>query len=783
MQIDGSLRSLLQGVSQQHRRDRLDGQCTEQVNMTADVVRNLVRRPASHALADLMTTTDAVKWHLHDAGDEKYLVAIRLSAGGTAAIKVFDLAGVEQTVTAPVLTYLAAADDIESDLSCTTIGDYTIVANQKVVAAMSADVQPQAHGAIIQIRQGGVYSKKYTIYIGGVQAATYTTPSTGTTNLGTTDIAANLLTNFNAGTFDNTYTMTRWGSYLQIVRISGTAPIDISTADDSDDASMVITQSVVQRISELPRICIKDKVVKIVGADKSGQNDYYLRYDKESTELDVVGTWVEAAAPGVSTTLDADTMPHALVRTSPGQFYFGPLDGSTQDGVTLESWVKRDAGDDDSNPIHSFVGQGITYVTQFSNRLVILAGEYCSLSKTNSFFNFFNKSAVTTVDDDPIELTTPTSEYTTFRSAIQHNRSLIVFSDNAQFVIKGIPKITPSNAAMTLATAYPADLGQSVPLSIGGSIFFPYLFGNYVGVRDFLTGASADQNLADSITEHVRTYIKGNSKQLIGSANLGTAFVRASGAPTNLFMYQFLWSGQERAQSAWSRWEFPHEIATAHIVGNSLYLVFKDGSKFILVHLDLGDEPLYSFNYNVYADLLVEAVPVDRVVSYPYVNGYAASDLVAVVADGEPNAGAAVQIVSVAGTNVTLRQDVGKVIIGVRFRSSYKPTMPMMRDNNKAKISTDALVLLWFLVSVVDSYEFDAAVTSRYKDTTIQHVRTSIMGSSIIGDTAMESGTYNVSVLEDADLAEIEFYTNSPYPLNIVDIEYRGQFQKRGYRV
>ena len=43
--LDGALKSLIQGVSQQTPRERLDGQVSLQTNMLSDVVRGMRRRP------------------------------------------------------------------------------------------------------------------------------------------------------------------------------------------------------------------------------------------------------------------------------------------------------------------------------------------------------------------------------------------------------------------------------------------------------------------------------------------------------------------------------------------------------------------------------------------------------------------------------------------------------------------------------------------------------------------------------------------------------------------
>ena len=65
--VDGSLGTLLQGVSQQPVRQRLAGQVTEQINMTSDVVRMLHRRAPTQYLGSFdIGAIDTDKTFVHD---------------------------------------------------------------------------------------------------------------------------------------------------------------------------------------------------------------------------------------------------------------------------------------------------------------------------------------------------------------------------------------------------------------------------------------------------------------------------------------------------------------------------------------------------------------------------------------------------------------------------------------------------------------------------------------------------------------------------------------------
>lgn len=782
-QTDGSLGSLLQGVSQQNKRDRIEGQCTEQINMLADVSRDLVRRPHTEHIADLLTTSDTWTYHLHDIEDEQYILMI-----SPTAMKVFRLSdGVEQTIVAPSAhAYFSGVTtaNLHQVISATTIGDYTILGNSTKNTALTAAVTSNVSGAVIDITIPGIFSQKYSVYMSGVLAASYTTPASGTTGLGVEDIATSLTTNLNASAFAADFTFVRSGATIFVQSKTGIVDFDISASSDAGQDAVSVSNNEVRDLSDLPKYHFTNKIIKVSGKDNSVDNDYYVKFDGG---VAAEGVWEETLAPGLQYRLDVATMPHAFVRTTKAatdKFYFGPIDGSTQDGVVIEDWVDRLTGDDLSNPVPKFIGSGINFVSQWQNRLVMLSGPNLVMSKTNSFFNIFNKSALAVLDDDPIILVNPSTEYTQLRTCINHNRHLLVFSDDAQLVVKGTSKVTPITAALTMSSAYQSKLDTAQPIAVGASVMFPFSQGNYVGVRDYVTGATLDQNIADAVTDHVKKYIPGNPLQLLGSANHGVLMVRTDSDPTSVYIYQFLWQGNERVQSAWSKWTFTEPLETCFIIDNVWYAVLAKGTAFKLISMDLGDDP-ENLDFNVYADYMLHGVTpnVDNEITYPYASGMTADDITVISDYQSTYPGMELQIESIVGDVVTLKSSYGNVDIGVRFTSKYTPTMPQVKDEKGVTISTDNLIVTWMLINVADSFSFDFLVTSLYKDTTTQYTRMDTMGSLLLGEIVMKSGSYQVGVLEDSNLAEVSIETDSPYPLNLIDIEYRGHFQKRGQRI
>jgi hypothetical protein len=86
-------------------------------------------------------------------------------------------------------------------------------------------------------------------------------------------------------------------------------------------------------------------------------------------------------------------------------------------------------------------------------------------------------------------------------------------------------------------------------------------------------------------------------------------------------------------------------------------------------------------------------------------------------------------------------------------------------------------------INFEDSGDFNVDVEGEYSFTERNPGRVLGEESSTIGEYSLTRGTFPVPIRHAADKAEINIYTDSPYPLTVVDIEWEGQFYKRGTRM
>ena len=168
--------NLIQGVSQQPDAQRDPSQAEAQVNAMSSLAEGLRKRESTSVIRKVSATTFGdVYFHavLRDAG-EKYLVVI-----GSTAVRVFDLDGIEKTVSAPYgYSYLSTVSSAASDIRAASIADYTFISNTKKVAAMDpavapATARPAAHEALVWVKAAN-FGQRYVVNVNGQQATVTT---------------------------------------------------------------------------------------------------------------------------------------------------------------------------------------------------------------------------------------------------------------------------------------------------------------------------------------------------------------------------------------------------------------------------------------------------------------------------------------------------------------------------------------------------------------------------------------------------------------------------------
>lgn len=610
--ITQTIPNLIQGMSQRAAAQRDPTQGDLQINGYSSVSMGLRKRPGAQLLAPLTITQGGAGVLSHAIlrdKDEKYLAFF-----SRTGVSVVTLAGEARTVnvTAGALTYLAAAVNAQTDFKAATVADYTFLSCTRVVPAMAntffgLGTRPLAHEALIWVRQAA-YGELYQVTINGttisVQAPAEPVLDTGGGNflenpINVETIAA--LIDTEAEAIANIESSRNGG----VIWIRSANQITIKVPEALDGNLSVITQKVDNAV-QLPATAPNGYMVEVVGDATTTYDNYYLQFenDPDTSVVDTIGRgfWREIPAPGIQWQINAATMPHALVRLPTGQFYFGPLDGSVQSGLTLPRWGDRRAGDENTAPEPAFIRTAINDVFIWRNRLCFLAGERVVTSRAGRFFEFWPPTATRVQADDPVEVAAAGTKVSVLRHAVPFQDEVVLFSDQSQFLlgVAGSGILGPGTAEISLLTQYENDVNAR-PVQVGDAVAFVQPSESNSQLREFRfipsSGAAVRASAAE-MTAQVGSLIPPNVSRLTAdnASNFLAVLTRTAGSLHKVFVNKHLWApgpdgGMAKAQNSWSVWEFGcDEILDVLAVEERLYLVTRYGSGVSLQVVSIEDQ-------------------------------------------------------------------------------------------------------------------------------------------------------------------------------------------------
>lgn len=581
-----SIKNLVSGISQQAPIQRYAEQLEEQSNGLSTESTGLQKRPPTIFIKKLMDAIpDDVQPLVHFIDrdvNEKYIVYIFNNT-----IRIFDFEGNEKTVHMQDDADYINTDKPKDELRLVTIADYTFIVNTNKKVTMSTTKSPDSfstQGALINVKQGQ-YGRTYKIWIDDEEVASYTTPDgsdkSHTAMIDTHYIANQLATKAReAGK-----TVDLGDCWLRIKPASS-----VSTQDGFNNNAMIGVTDTVQRFSLLPATAPADYTV-LVKTDPNGDEagSYYVKYN--ATER----VWEECVCPNILVGLDATTMPHALVREADCSFTFKRL-----------SWTERKVGDEDSNPLPSFVDYSISDIFFYRNRLGFLSGENVILSESAEYFNFWMTTATDILDIDPIDVATTTTRINFLNYAIPFDGELYCFSDKSQFVLRSDTTLSPRNVVLVEVTGFQSS-PDCRPIVAGRNLYFPAERSEFTSIKEYYSVLdTSEMKNAQDITSHVPNYIPNGVYEIEAANNENIMLVLTRGNPNYIYVYKYLFMNEQRVQASWSLWNMYSRVINLYFIGSTLYLLLNRGNSHVLEKMNFTISKTVDFLdkelYRVYLD-------------------------------------------------------------------------------------------------------------------------------------------------------------------------------------
>jgi len=389
-------------------------------------------------------------------------------------------------------------------------------------------------------------------------------------------------------------TITRNGSVIRLRSSDG--PFKIKVEDGLSNQGLGLAYQEVASITDLPKSCFNNFSVKVIGDADIDQDDYFVRFTTKDKSEFGEGSWVETVGwtrdetetgplTGIETALDKETMPITLVPVlnSSGNVTSFKLQSPEEDlnptPPAISGWRGRAAGNDDTNPFPSFVGKTINDVFFFKNRLGFLTDNAVIFSEADEYYNFFRTTTQQLLDSAPIDVGLSHTKVAVLQHALPFQEKLMLFSDNSQFVLRGADVLSSKTVAISPVTEY--DISDGIaPLALGPYIYFPFNRGQYEGMFEYFVDNNTEVFEVEEITSQVPKYIPTRIKRMAGSASESMVLLQTNTDQKILFVYKYFWSGKEKIQSAWQKWEFDDNVTGFDFIDSTLYLIL-DGKQLV----------------------------------------------------------------------------------------------------------------------------------------------------------------------------------------------------------
>ena len=831
--VSQSISSFKGGVSQQPDIVRYPDQLQEQINGFSSEVEGLQKRPPTIHVARLGDSLGdtKVKYHVINRDEnEQYILEMR-----SGSLRVWSLDGTYRNVTlAEDSNYLSVSDPVD-DFRAVTVADYTFILNRNITTRMdSATTGDSNNGYVLFDIRGASYGKTYEIWLNGTFWGGCRLPSgnsswharyTNTNKIaeclsyalrgvkptsgywdgvvwkqGYDQMAAagdedNMLictssNGWNNVGFTGTYSVTTFGDSTLGIRRNDGGDFSYVAKDGYSGQNFYTCKDSVTSENKLPNAAPNGFVVRIKGYSQGDEaDDYYVKWNDSDK------TWQECPARNIRYRISASTMPHALVRQSDGSFRFQRL-----------SWIDRQTGDDDSNPVPSFIDRTINDIFFFRNRLGFISDENIILSASADFFNFWFETATSILDTDPIDVAVSSNKVSILTHAVPFSRELMLFSREGQFVLGSDGAMTPKTVKVDQIASFEYN-PKVQPVGIGQSIFFINDRVDYCSLMRFYTVQDvADLKDAEDVSQHVPRYIPTGISKLSGNTTENTVTCISNSNPNTIWVYKFILNNGQSLQQAWSKWTMGTDstrILLAEFINANIYFVLSTESGLFLERSELTgntkdfeDEPV-----RLFMDRKREYV-IPSANKYSDYNNYTEVSL-SNVYGSVPTSGSTYFLVTPEGYLYStsewdsngvfrVRGDLRnqKVFVGRQYEFRAVLSRLVIKQNNSqgAVVSEDEgrLMLRYFWFNYADSGTFNTSVENSLKHRNYKYTNTGkLLGVSnlLLGTNSVYTGNYRFPVHELNNEVTISVYSDNVLPLNLISGGWEGMYTRRTRKV
>lgn len=774
--FEGTIQSLLQGVSQQIPRERQPGQLGMQQNMLSDPVTGLRRRPP----AEHVGTTSMVA-----PGDDNLFTAYIERGTDGRHLLINTETGAWQILSKSTGSLINSGqfDYLKTSIGSTSIQTasiagltYILNTEKQPVTAVDNTGKKDPSTTGFFYATASAFNKLWTITVSsdeGVWTGVYSVGSATDAGSATAATTASVAQGLHDSLVSAGMDPSKLSLFRNYLFVSGLNNVVVSSDAGSTYAKWS-NQSRVDQESDLPALlpAAADGCMCRVGEATSNKAWYKYNYAKRE--------WQEDSAYGSITKITNM-----------------PLELAADDNIIVRDFEGRLAGDDDNNEDPGFVENGyITGIAAFQGRLVLLSGSRVSMSASGLYQRFYRSSVISLLDTDRIDIGAASAQDSVFRTALQFNRDLVVFGDSMQAVIAGNNVVTPTNASIALTSEFSCD-SRVLPIVTGQTVLYANRRNaDYAGLLEFIPSAyTASQYVSQDATAHLPRYIPGRIRSMHVSSVTNVAFFRYSGVRNSVLVYEFMWGEDaKKVQGAYHKWVFPYTVLSMHTLSEAVYVFvvgasgnvqvlkvdpregFVAGAAYDLPYLDAkGAVTVSGGKFTLPVHLRLDGLTVDSI-ALAYSSG--------------TDSGSELGISSI-GTgwvcSVVRGVPDGVYDAGLRYRSTVTLTPPMLKDQNDNLIGSGHVRLLRLDVAMRNSGVIDILVEDTARDVYSDSDYSGILMNSkeLVPGLPLKASLSNITVpcRTNTDTTDVTLSTSGTLEMNIMDVSYILRHNQRRRRV
>jgi hypothetical protein len=476
------------------------------------------------------------------------------------------------------------------------------------------------------------------------------------------------------------------------------------------------------------------------------------------------------------------------------------------DAVRLNFWKPRQVGDEETNPNPSFIGYPIDAIGFFKNRLIFTSRQNVICSQAGDYFNFFADTVITIVDSDPIDLSASTLRPVRFTTVLGSPRGLLMFGDNAQYILETTTEaFAPKTAEVNILANFSAT-DRISPVDLGTTYVFLEEGQRASSIFEMdLGGASSGKSNIVELTRFLPTYIPTGISKIKASNAAGLLAIHSSSQPDYLYLYRWFQNGDQGTFSSWFRWNLPGDIETFDFDEGTMYIVTKKDSNYVLSTMSLvTDTPsqslyfdgayldarldLFDYNPTLFYDLDSDTTRVcfkegfenmdeQAVIMYldPTEAGYFEEQTIQY--DASKAAGEQYYLV-VPGNKLT-----SKFALGYKYTAStILPAFYFVRDVSSASKDTVNIPRLSRIkVNSYSSGPFKVKTRVEGRDE-FELTCPQIFANNYLANKLplIRNAQSTIPIMARGDQVEVEIVADNPFPIHFTSIDWEGTYDNKG---